>query len=89
MPVNYHVTFSRSEANSGAVLSVIDTVANVAAVFDTKKGQPLPATWAGRKVIDGDITDIRFWDETNVIVGLRAKGSMGKADESGFVISTK
>ena len=89
MPTNYHVTFSRSEANSGAVLSVIDTVANVAAVFDTKKGQPLPATWAGRKVIDGDITDIRFWDETNVIVGLRAKGSMGKADESGFVISTK
>jgi len=89
MPTNYHITFSRSESNAHAVLSVIDTVANVAAVFDTRKGEPLPATWAGRKVIDGDLTDIRFWDETSVIIGLRAKGNAGKADESGFVISTK
>jgi len=89
MPTNYHITFSRSESNSGAVLSVIDTPTNVAAVFDTPKGQPLPFTWAGREVIDGDLTDIRFWDKSNVIVGLRAKGNAGKADESGFVISSK
>jgi hypothetical protein len=89
LPSNYHVTFSRSESNASAVLSVIDTTCNVAAVFDTKKGEPLPSTWAGREVIDGDITDVRFWDKSGVIVGLRAKGKSGKADESGFVISTK
>lgn len=89
LPTNYHVTFSRSESNASAVLSVLDTVTNIAAVFDTKKGHALPDSWAGRKVIDGDLTDIRFWDESGVIVGLRAKGNAGKADESGFVISTK
>lgn len=89
LPTNYHITFSRSESNASAVISVLDTVANVAAVFDTPKGQPLPATWAGRKVIDGDISDVRFWDESGVIVGLRAKGTAGKSDESGFIISTK
>jgi len=89
MPTNYSITFSRSESNSGAVLEVLNTTANIAAVFDTKKGQPLPSTWAGREVIDGDLTDIRFWDKSNIIVGLRAKGNAGKQDESGFVISTK
>ena len=89
LPTNYHITFSQSESNSGAVLDVLDTVANVAAVFDTRKGQPLPETWAGRPVIDGDLTDVRFYDPAGVIVGLRAKGSAGKADESGFTISTK
>ena len=89
LPSNYHLTFSRSESNAAAVLAVLDTACNVAAVFDTKKGAALPATWAGREVIDGDITDVRFWDKAGVIVGLRAKGGAGKADESGFVISTK
>jgi hypothetical protein len=89
MPTNYSITFSRSESNAGAVLEVLNTTANIAAVFDTKKGGPLPSTWAGREVIDGDLTDIRFWDKSNVIVGLRAKGNAGKQDESGFVISTK
>lgn len=89
LPTNYHITFSRSESNAAAVLSVLDTTCNIAAVFDTKKGQPLPATWAGREVIDGDITDVRFFDKTGVIVGLRAKGNSAKKDTSGFIISTK
>ena len=89
LPTNYHITFSRSESNAGAVISILDTTCNIAAVFDTKKGQPLPATWAGREVIDGDLTDIRFWDKAGVIVGLRAKGNSAKTDTSGFIISTK
>lgn len=87
LPTNYNITFSRSESNLGAVLDVLDTVTNVAVVFDTRKGEPLPETWAGRKVIDGDLTDVRFYDPSGVVVGLRAKGNSGKADASGFVIS--
>lgn len=89
LPPNYHITFSRSESNASAVLSVLNTVCNIAAVFDTKKGEALPSQWAGREVIDGDLTDIRFWDKSGVIVGLRAKGNSAKKDTSGFIISTK
>jgi len=89
MPTNYHLTFSRSEANASAVAKVMETPCNIAAVFDTPKGKELPTYWAGRRVIDGDLTDVRFYDRSDVIVGLRAKGGAGKADESGFVISTK
>ena len=37
------------------------------------------------KVIDGDEHDMRFLDEPNVVVGLKAKGK-AKKDSSGFVI---
>lgn len=53
---------------------------NVAMVFDK-----VPKTFKGYKVIDGDESDLRFLDEKNVIVGLKAKGK-GKKDTSGFVI---
>ena len=54
---------------------------NVAVVFRKE----LPATYLGRKVINGDETDLRFLDEKNVIVGLKAKGK-AKKDTSGFVV---
>ena len=38
------------------------------------------------KVVDGDQDDLRFFDEKNVIVGLKAKGEARK-DTSGFVIN--
>ena len=84
LPVNYHLTFSRSESNQTQVNSLIGKV-NIAMVFSTKKGFPLPLEYMGRKVVDGDETDARFLDEKGVIVGLRSKGS-GKKDSSGFVI---
>ena len=84
LPANYHLTFSRSESNQTQVDSLIGKV-NIAMVFSTKKGFPLPLEYAGRKVIDGDETDARFLDAQGVIVGLRSKGS-GKKDTSGFVI---
>jgi hypothetical protein len=55
--------------------------ANVACVF--RDG--LPKTWQGRKVIDGDETDLRFLDGQNKIVGLVEKG-LAKKDETGFVL---
>jgi hypothetical protein len=84
---NYALTFSRAEtlANRLASMRVLQSGRNVAAVFSTKKGQPLPDSWNGHKVIDGDLTDFRFTDPAGVVVGLRAKGSARK-DTSGFVI---
>jgi hypothetical protein len=54
---------------------------NIAVVFSG----PLPKIWRGRKVIDGDTTDLRFLDPRGIIVGLKAKGR-AKSENSGFVI---
>jgi hypothetical protein len=45
----------------------------------------LPKKYLGRKVIDGDETDLRFLDPKNSIVGLIAKGK-ARHDQSGFVV---
>jgi len=80
LPKNYHLTFSRKENNQNKVELISSMGGNVAVVFDK-----LPKTYLGKKVIDGDESDLRFLDEKNVIVGLKAKGK-GKKDDSGFVI---
>lgn len=83
IPANYHLTFSRSESNDQYVQVAMQNGMNVAVVFDK-----MPDTFAGRTVIDGTETDLRFLDGSNVIVGLEAKGK-AKRDTSGFVILTK
>lgn len=87
---NYHLTFSRSETflNQVQAAALLKEGKNVAVVFSTKKGEALPETWKGYKVIDGDENDLRFLDEPNSIVGLRSKGKAQK-DETGFVIQVK
>lgn len=85
-PANMHRTFSRSETNRDAVSEAFSRHVNVAIVFSTKRGAPLPRMWAGRKVIDGDMHDLRFLDpKGGVIVGLRAKGR-ARTDTTGFVV---
>lgn len=84
---NYHLTFSRSESNEAQALRELGRGRAVAVVFDTRKGEPLPAAWRGFPVIDGDDSDLRFLDAPGVVVGLRAKGK-AKADAAGFVVST-
>lgn len=81
LPKNYHLTFSRSECNDGEVYRVLQGGGNVAVVF---RGS-LPEKWSGYKVVNGDETDLRFRDGSNVIVGLVEKGK-AKKDESGFVV---
>ena len=81
MPINYHLTFSRSETNGEIAWNFLPSLGNVAMVF---RGE-LPETFFGFKVIDGDETDLRFLDPSGCIVGLVEKGK-AKADESGFVI---
>ena len=80
---NYHLTWSYSEASS-KYAQYFDTIEyNIAVVF---KGT-MPIHYKGREVIDGDISDIRFKDKPNVVVGLKAKGK-ARQDMSGFVIHT-
>lgn len=79
-PPNYHLTFSRSECNESDAVRVLQAGGNVAAVF-----RSLPDKWVGKQVINGDETDLRFLDQTNVVVGLVTKGK-AKQDKTGFVI---
>jgi len=88
LPLNYHLTFSRSETNDEKSMEILKAGFNVAMVF-----KKLPETYRGYKVIDGDVDDLRFLDTENVIVGLKYKNMTGagadnkKAYESGFAIN--
>jgi len=84
LPSNYHLTFSAADGNDLDVYRAIQQGMNVAVVFGTKKGQPLPESYLGREVFNGDESDLRFLDPKNVIVGLYAKGK-AKKDTTGFV----
>lgn len=81
---NYHLTFSAADGNDADVLKAITQGYNVATVFGMKKSEPMPETYNGRPVFNGDESDLRFLDPKNVIVGLYAKGR-AKKDTSGFV----
>lgn len=81
LPENYHLTFSRKEDNDDHVETILNNGGNVAVVF----ADSLPITWKGKVVVNGDETDLRFLDASNVVVGLKAKGK-GKKDKSGFVV---
>lgn len=60
--------------------------ARVAMVFATKRGKPLPSSYRGYTVIDGDKDDLRFLDPTGVIVGLRYKRVPNGSIDSPFVV---
>lgn len=81
----YRLTYSRAEGRDAAARAVLAQGGNVSVVFNTKRGAPLPATWEGYRVIDGDTHDLRFLDPRGVVVGLRAKGR-ARRDTSGFVV---
>jgi hypothetical protein len=82
---NYHLTFSHSGHNLEDCLDALKRGINVAVVFSTRKGQPLPETWNGFRVVDGDQHDCRFLDPIGVVIGLRAKGA-AKTQSSVFVV---
>ena len=81
---NYHLTFSAADGNDADVRKAIAQGYNVATVFGIKKSLPMPDTYEGRPVFDGDDSDLRFLDPKGVVVGLYAKGK-AKKDTSGFV----
>ena len=67
---NLNVTFSDSGRNDSDIREAIARGSNVAVVFQDK----LPKQWLNKKVINGDLHDLRFRDPRGVIVGLVAKG---------------
>ena len=82
MPSNYHLTFSRSESNDAQCIEVLKNGGNVAVVFE----KTLPSNYLGYNVVNGDLSDLRFSDEKNVIVGLKSKGK-ARNDTSGFMVA--
>ena len=81
---NYSLTFSAADGNDADVQKAIAQGYNVATVFGIKKTLPMPETYLGRPVFNGDESDLRFLDPKGVVVGLYAKGK-AKKDTTGFV----
>lgn len=82
----YHLTYSAKEPEhtpDAYLEGILSGDGNVAMPFAVRKGQPLPETWHGFKVIDGDLSDDRTLDPSGVVVGLRQKGRV--KDETGFI----
>lgn len=69
-PANYHLTLSYSGWNWDECKEALDRGDNVAMVFNYKKSQPLPTSYAGYPVINGDLTDLRIDEAKGIIVGL-------------------
>lgn len=83
---NYHLTYSASERTKPEqIAAACEEGQNVAVVFSTRRAEPLPNTYHGVPVLDGDKTDERFLDPRGYIVGLRAKGRMRRPEYRGFV----
>lgn len=81
---NYDLTFSFDGHNKETCLRMLENNVRVAVVFDK-----LPETLWGYKVIDGDLYDMRYRDEKNVIIGLKFKRVRKKLNkEYKFVIQT-
>jgi hypothetical protein len=81
---NYHLTFSAADGNDADVKKAIEQGYNIATVFGIKKTLPMPESYNGLPVFNGDDSDLRFLDPKGVVVGLYAKGK-AKKDTSGFV----
>ena len=84
-PSNYRLMFSYSgmPKYQKHVSKALETDVPMSVVF---RG-PMPSTFMGRPVIDGDESDLLNLFAGPVIVGLRAKGP-AKTDESAFIVDT-
>ena len=81
---NYNLTFSAADGNDLDVLMAKQQGYNIAVVFGLKKTEPMPESYLGLPVFNGDESDLRFLDPKQVVVGLYAKGK-AKKDTTGFV----
>jgi hypothetical protein len=86
MPVNYHLTFSRTESNEEECYEALSRGFNVAIVFEDLE-EALANGYKGLQVINGDVDDIRFFDPEGCIVGLSIKGNA--RDDSGFIVRNR
>lgn len=72
---NYDLTFSFSGYNIDECLKALENKVRVAVVF-----KKVPEKFWGKKVIDGDAYDMRYYDKKNVIVGLKYKRVRNKLE---------
>ena len=93
LPVNYHLTFSRSESNEDQIAENIAHGRNVTVVVDIPSRDhttPLPATWREIPTYDADNSDYRPNDPAGRVLILRYKSakasSLADAIASGFVV---
>jgi hypothetical protein len=81
---NYDLTFSFNGYNWLECEAALSVGMRVAVVFEK-----VPKTFRGIRVMDGDETDLRYMDDTDVIVGLKFKKIRTRIDfkEYNFVVS--
>jgi len=80
---NYDLTFSFDGKNFLECDNMLNNNIRVAVVFKND----FPKQFLGRKVIDGDLNDLRYKDPKNVIIGLKYKIVRTKLDpKNKFVI---
>lgn len=73
----YALTYSVSELEASVALAeeLVRSGGNAAVVLDLPRSAPMPPSWRGLPLIDGDKTDDRTTDEPGAFVGLRKKGA--------------
>lgn len=81
---NYDITYSYTGYNIDKCKTMLGRGIRVAAVFGTL---PLPETFMGVQVIDGDLYDMRYRDPKGCIVGLKFKKVRTKLTQNVFVIA--
>lgn len=92
LPKSLYLTFSRSENNEAKCLDVLKAGRNVSIPFTLNQvmhpenNVPLPESFCGFPVVNGDDNDLRFLDQQGVVVGIKTKG-MGFWDKSGFIVN--
>ena len=93
LPINYHLTFSRSESNEDQIAENIAHGRNVTVVVDIPSRDhttPIPTTWREIPTYDADNSDFRPNDPTGRVLILRYKSakasSLADALASGFVV---
>lgn len=75
---DYYLVASATERTTPDTLANYD--GNAVVVVNVRRGDPLPDTFYGRQVVDGDRHDLRPFDpQDNVAVLVRAKGDARKA----------
>lgn len=84
LPKNYTLTYSLAEDNMDRAIKAFENGMNVAVVFRDELPNSFLLGSHLVTVLDGDVSDCRFLDKKNSIVGLKAKGK-AKNDTSGFV----
>jgi hypothetical protein len=83
---NYHLTFSSTGYNWEDCIEALKQGINVAQVFYPN----LIETYKGYKVINGDVSDLRYKDKKGVIVGLKFKQVKNEVDllANPFIVNT-